>query len=322
VEWSYGGNVTKRTPTHRVVSLLPAATDIMLAIGAEDDLVAVSHLCPQPAGRTVPRVVTATVDSDALSMRDIDRAVRESSAKRESLYRLDEATITGTQPTEILTQGVCPVCAVPTVQAEALASAKGDAPECPKLVVLTPRTLADVAADIRKVGDAVERPREAEIVAHDFERRIAKVKAAAKSTNRPRVAVLEWFDPLWASGEWIAEMIENAGGEPVLAGAHESSQRVEWDALVRADPDVIVLAACSMTVPRTQRELPALTSRPEWATLRAVKSGRVFVMNGDAHFSSPGPGLARGVELLGAILADADDAKSNSAIEWTRIKSE
>lgn len=304
VQWNYGGRPPKRSSTHRIVSLLPAATDIVLAIGAEHDLVAVSHLCAQPEGRTVPRVVSTTVDSDRLSMPAIHAAVREASEKRISLYQLDEDTIRKTEPTTILSQGVCPVCAVPPEQAQAL-STESD-PKCAELVVLTPRTLADVAADIRRVGTAVGRSREAEIVARDFERRIEAVRASSAAKPKPRVVVLEWFDPLWVSGEWIVEMVEAAGGESLLVGKNEPSRAIAWSDLVAADPDVVVLAACSMDVERAARELDALRARPEWTQLRAVQNDRVFLLDGEHHFSAPGPKLARGVEVLGAILAEQE----------------
>lgn len=315
VQWNYGGRAPKRSSTHRIVSLLPAATDIVLAIGAEHDLVAVSHLCAQPKGRTVPRVVSTTLDSDALSMPAIHAAVREASEKRISLYQLDEDAIRATEPTTILSQGVCPVCAVPPDQAQALANERD--PKCAELVVLTPRTLADVAADIRRVGVAVGRSREAEIVARDFERRIDKVRASTADRPKPRVVVLEWFDPLWVSGEWIVEMVEAAGGESLLVGKDEPSREISWDALVAADPDVIVLAACSMDVGRATRELDSLRSRPEWRALRAVAAERVFLMDGERHFSAPGPHLARGVELLGAVLSGADPGTET---EWYRVR--
>jgi iron complex transport system substrate-binding protein len=286
---------------HRVVSLLPAATKTLLAIGGASDLVAICHLSRQPLGRTLPRVVRATVDSDRLSMAEIDREVAAAISRRESLYRLDENKIRELRPTLVLSQGLCPVCAVPPQQVEALSSADSSRAA---VLVLTPKTLADVAADIRRLGAAVDRSDAAEVAARDMERRIEVVKASAPRSRRPRVAVIEWFDPLWISGEWIAEMVQVAGGEPVLAGVEEPSRRIEWSSLVAADPDVIVLAACSMDIARARKEIDSLTRRPEWTQLRAVATAQAFLCNGEAHFSSPGPGLARGVEVLGKILRD------------------
>jgi len=304
IQWNYGGRKPKRNAMHRVVSLVPAATDIVLAIGAEDALVAVSHLCAQPTERSLPRVVTTTIDSDSLSMIEIDRAVRVASAAKVSPYGLDEATITSLSPTLVLSQGLCPVCAVPEEQA-AKWSDPAAAP-CAKLLTLTPRSLADVANDIRRVGEALEIGPTAAIVARDFERRLEGVRSlvAARAIPRPTVVVLEWFEPLWVSGEWVAEMVEVAGGEPKLATARDPSRRIEWSDLVATDPDVIVLAACSMDIARATRERRALTENTAWRGLRAVSQERVFLLDGERHFSSPGPGLARGTEILAGILSD------------------
>lgn len=302
IEWIYGGSNRVQPSKHRVVSLLPAATDMVIAIGGETDLVGVCHLSAQPEGRSVPRVVSTPLDSDSLSMRAIDAAVREASAARESLYRLDDAGISALRPTVVLSQGVCPVCAVPAEQAEALAS--DESGRCASLVVLTPRTLADVAADIRRVGGALDRKNDAEVAARDFERRIEKVQRSVAGSLRPKIAVIEWFDPLWVSGEWIAEMVEVAGGTPVLVKPADPSRRVEFAELIAADPDILVLAACSMDVERARREISALTKQADWQKLRAVRGNRVFLLDGAHDFSSPGPGLARGVEVLAQIVRD------------------
>lgn len=304
IEWIYGGSNRVQAAKHRVVSLLPAATDIVIAIGGEADLVGVCHLSAQPEGRSVPRVVSTPLDSESLSMRAIDAAVRQAITARESLYRVEESRISELRPTVVLSQGVCPVCAVPIEQAESLT--KDESGRCANLVVLTPRTLRDVAADMRRVGVALDRKNDAEVAARDFERRIEKVERAVTGSLRPKIAVIEWFDPLWLSGEWIAEMVEVAGGTSVLVKPDEPSRRVEFADLIAADPDIIVLAACSMDVDRARRELPVLTAHPEWRTLRAVRERRVFLLDGEHDFSSPGPGLAHGVEVLAEIVRDPD----------------
>jgi iron complex transport system substrate-binding protein len=317
IGWKYGGSMKAVRLEERVVSLLPAATEIVIAVGGESALVGLSHLCPQPEGRELPRVLSTPIDSERWSMGEIDARVREASAKRESLYALDEELVRELAPTLVLSQGLCPVCAATPETVEGALGKHGET--CAKLLVLSPHSLADVARDIREVGAAIGRKNAALVAARDFERRFEKLRALPEPSRRPRVAVIEWFEPLWVSGEWIAEMVEAAGGTPVLAGAKDSSRRVEWSELAAADPDVIVLAACSMDVERASRELGALRSRDEWRGLGAVKSSRVFLLDGERHTSTPGPRLAEGAELLAEILRAPDAAVAPSAAAWKRV---
>ncbi len=307
IGWKYGVGALPQELEARVVSLLPAATEIAIAVGGERALVGLSHLCRQPQGAELPRVMSTSIDSDAWSMRRIDDELKRAMQSGAQLYSLDEERIRSLKPTHVFSQGLCPVCAVTPEQVEPVLAEHGE--RCAKLVVLSPHSLADVAQNIREVGDALGRKSAGQIAARAFERRFEALRARVAPSPRPRVVVLEWFDPLWVSGEWIAEMVEAAGGEPLLVGAKESSKRVEWSELVAADPDVIVLAACSMSVERTQRELPALHARSEWAALRAVKAGHVLVMDGEKHFSTPGPGLADGAEALRVELARIGNAR-------------
>ena len=314
IEWIYSGGTTPVKLEARAVSLLPAATEIALAIGAENALVGLSHLCPQPAGRELPRVMSTSVDSDAWSMGRIDAYLREAIGRGEALYSLDEERIRALAPTVVMSQGLCPVCAATPQDVERSLGKE----KCAELLVLTPRSLADVAQNIRDVGAALGRASAAAIAARDFERRFERLRAR-RTPRKPRVLVLEWFDPLWVSGEWIAEMVEAAGGRPLLASAKEPSRRIEWSDVRASDPDVIVLAACSMSVARAEREFATLAAHPAWAELRAVRESRVFLMDGERHFSTPGPGLARGAELLEVILQARENEVAESPELWKRV---
>lgn len=315
IEWIYSGGTTPVKLEARAVSLLPAATEIALAIGAENALVGLSHLCPQPAGRELPRVMSTSVDSDAWSMGRIDAYLREAVGRGEALYSLDEERIRALAPTVVMSQDLCPVCAATPQDVERSLGKE----KCAELLVLTPRSLADVAQNIRDVGVALGRSSAATIAARDFERRFEQLRARPHA-SKPRVLVLEWFEPLWVSGEWIAEMVAAAGGTPLVASAKEPSKRIEWKDVVAADPDVIVLAACSMSVARAEREVAALAAHPAWASLRAVRGSRVFLMDGERHFSTPGPGLARGAELLHGILRDPEAATPPAPGAWMRMR--
>lgn len=315
IEWVYSGETKPMKLEARAVSLLPAATEIAIAIGAENALVGISHLCVQPAGRELPRVMSTSVDSDAWSMGRIDGYLRDALQRGEALYALDETRIRALAPTVVMSQGLCPVCAATPQDVERSLGKE----KCAELLVLTPRSLADVAQNIRDVGVALGRSSAATIAARDFERRFEQLRARPTATPKPRVLVLEWFEPLWVSGEWIAEMVAAAGGTPLLASAKEPSKRIEWKDVIAADPDVIVLAACSMSVARAQRELGALSAHAAWSELRAVRESRVFLMDGERHFSTPGPGLSLGAELLHAILQTPENELPASHEHWKRV---
>lgn len=315
ISWHYGPGALPAAGEARIVSLLPAATEIVLALGGDRSLVGLSHLCRQPDGAALPRLLRTSIDSEAWSMVRIDDELRQAMQRGDRVYTLDDAAITALRPTHVFSQGLCPVCAV-TPEQVAPALANGTAEPCAKLVELSPRSLAGIAADIRTVGEVLGRGPAGKIAARAFERRLDAVRALPPLAERPRVVVLEWFEPLWGSGEWIAEMVEVAGGAPVLVQRSEPSRRVTWDQLVAADPDVIVLAACSMSLSRTERELPALTAAPAWQTLRAVTAGQVFVLDGERQFSTPGPGVARGAEVIARILREPG---ANPAGEWRRL---
>lgn len=278
----------------RIVSLLPAATEILTAVGAAERLVGVSHLCEAPAD--VPRVLSTPIDSDRWDMKRINEEVRRLGRTGEPMYVVDEARVAALKPDIIFTQGLCPVCAAGPETVKGV--------PVPRLVTLTPHTLEDVARDIETVGAAAGRTEAGRTAAAEFRARIANVRSAcAGRSPNPKVTVLEWFSPPWVSGEWIPEMVEAAGGVYVPLKPGEGSRPATWEELAASDPDVIILAPCSMTIPRAERELPLLEAQPEWRGLRAVREGRVAVMDGAAHFSASGPRLAEGVERLAAVLS-------------------
>jgi iron complex transport system substrate-binding protein len=250
-------------------------------------------------------------------MATIQRELHARVGRGEELYELDEERIRSLAPTIVISQGLCPVCAT-TSQTVGPALGQGRAAAA-RLLVLSPRTLSDVAGNLREVGQAIGRPDAGASAARAFERRLERVRSAPRPRPSPRVAVIEWFEPLWISGDWIAEMVEVAGGIPLLAGPGETSRRASWDELAQADPEVIVLAACSMTIERAERELGLLSAHGSWRGLRAVRSRRVFLMDGAGHFSTAGPRLAEGVELLHRILGDPDGVEALRAGAWKRV---
>ncbi len=285
----------------RICSLLPGATEIAFALGLGDNVVGVTHECDYPAeAQHKPVVVRSLIDSNQMTSIEIDRWVTERLGNNQGLYVIDEERLREAAPDVILTQGLCDVCAIDyneVVNASATLANK------PKIVSLTPNCLTDVLNDVARVGEATGQRLKAEQVIHDLEQRISAVrKRTARLPTRPRVACLEWFDPIYAAGHWVPEMVEIAGGQDVLGRRGEPSAKIDWKKVVELAPDVIVLMPCGFDMPRTLREASALNQLEGWDDLPAVKARRVFAVNGHAFFSRPGPRLIDGLELLAHII--------------------
>jgi len=285
----------------RIVSLLPAATDLVVTLGLAGDLVGRTHECDWPPGELEhAAVVTRTALAGGLTSREISTAVAADRAHAgSSLYALDEAALAALHPDLIITQELCEVCAVSYGQ---VAAAVRVADTGPRLVSLEPATLAEVLGTLTTVGGLTGRSAEAAAAVVDAERRLAAISRAVAGRRRPRVVVLEWLDPVWPVGHWVPDQVAAAGGTEVLGVAGAHTEPVQWDAVVAAAPEVLVLAPCGFPPERTLAELPALTARPGWSSLPAVRSGRVWVVDGPAYFNRPGPRVVRGVEILAHLL--------------------
>jgi iron complex transport system substrate-binding protein len=280
----------------RIVSLLPAATEIVGALGLVDSLVGVSHECDHPPeARALPRVTHCEIHGSALPSGRIDQWVSETLARTGSLYTMDEPLLRSLRPDLILTQRLCDVCAVGYDSVSAFAATL---PGPPRVVNLEPLTLSEVFGDIRRVAEAAGVPERAERVVASLARRVEAVRArAARSSMRPRCLLLEWVDPPFASGHWNPELVAIAGGEEVLGRSGEPARRVGWDEVAGADPEVVVLACCGFDLPRTLQEVPLLKD-----ALPAMRSRRVYAVDGSDYFSRPGPRVVDSLEILAEIL--------------------
>jgi iron complex transport system substrate-binding protein len=284
----------------RICSLLPSATEIAFALGLDDEIVGVTHECDYPpAARTKPVVVYSVIDPNRIDSKEIDQEVTEHLRSGASLYTIDSRRLQEARPDIILTQALCDVCALDynyvvttsqTLEVE------------PKIVALNPHLLADVFADVRLVGSVTGKSAQAESLVSTLQARVAEIKRKTIAAERPRVACIEWLDPVFSAGHWIPEMVELAGGRNGLAEKGQTSQRIDWHTVVEFDPDVVVLMPCGFDVARTLREAGSLTRKPGWNKLAAVKGGRVFAANGSAYFSRSGPRLVDGLEILAHII--------------------
>jgi iron complex transport system substrate-binding protein len=282
----------------RVISLVPNGTEILFAVGAGGLVVGVSHECDFPeAARTRP-ILTGSALTPGMSAAEVDAAVSAQLKDGKSLYTLDEAKVAELAPDLIVTQQLCPVCAVSTEQVE---GAVRPLPRCPDVLSLDPKSLDDVFADIRQVGEATGRAEEADVVVRDLRRRLDAVRAAVAGRPRPRVLALEWPDPPFAGGHWVPEMIEIAGGTDAVARPGDHSNRLTWEQVAAADPDVIVAMPCGFDEAGARAQIEGIAHHPEWQSLRAVREGRVHPVDANGCFSRPGPRLVDGVERLAKI---------------------
>ncbi|HTJ26592.1 MAG TPA: cobalamin-binding protein [Candidatus Limnocylindria bacterium] len=289
----------------RVVSLLPSATEILFAIGAGPQVVGVTHECDFPAAARALPALTSSLLPDELDAAGIDRHVRASVHAGSSLYGLDEAKLAALEPDLIVTQELCAVCAVSyEIVDRAAKRLRGD----PRIVSLEPSSLEDVFATIAFVGTLVDAYAEAERVVGALRARVVALRARVAGRARPRVLVLEWTDPPMSGGHWTPGLVELAGGEPILADPGANSRVLTWEAIVAADPDVVLVAPCGFDLARALDALEAL--RPDSArafgSLRAVREGRAYALDGNAYVNRPGPRLVDTAELFADALAGRD----------------
>ena len=284
----------------RICSLLPSATETVYALGAGDELVGVTHECdfPPEAARK-PRVVQTVVDQQRMDSETIDRLVRETLRRGESLYRVDEATLAALRPDVVLLQDLCDVCAIHPASVRGIVQAL---PGPPRVLALHPHTLADVWSDIRAVGEAIGRARAAEALLRALHGRLQRVRERVAGAARPRVFCLEWLAPPMGVGHWVPEMVEWAGGHEVVGRAGSPSRAVAWEEIAAARPEVMVVMPCGFPIARTLNELPQIARAPGWQALPAVQHGRVYVVNGPAYYQAAGPRVVDGMELLAGVL--------------------
>jgi iron complex transport system substrate-binding protein len=283
----------------RIISLVPNGTEILFALGAGDEVVGVSHECDFPAEARRRPVLTGSALPQGLNAAQVDSAVSAQVGGGASLYTLDEARIAALEPDLIVTQELCPVCAVSTAQVD---GAVAPLARCPEVLSLDPTTLGGVLADIRRVGDRLGRGSVAAALVETLERRLAAVRRRVEGRPRPRVLALEWLDPPFAGGHWVPEMIAAAGGlDATAAPPGARSARLAWDEVARLDPDLIVAMPCGYDAEGAAGQIAAIdggAGRAEWRRLRAVRAGRVHPVDANGCFSRPGPRLVDGIERL------------------------
>ena len=294
----------------RIVSLLPSATEIVCALGLRDRLVARSHECDWPEDVAGLPVVTRPRIAIGGTSREIHDGVTALAGSPGGVYALDVPALRALAPTHVVTQAQCDVCAVGLGDVErALAGWRGDPPA---VAALHPANLSAALDDIRRAGAFLSAGAEADRLVAGIAARFEAIRRRTADRPRPRVACLEWTDPLMGAGNWVPELVRIAGGEPVLGAAGRHSEWISEDDLEAADPDVLVVVPCGFALGRAVAELLALAERLRFRALRAFRSGRAFAIDGNAYFNRPGPRLPDSAEILAAILA-GDGGKARGA---------
>lgn len=302
----------------RVVSLLPSATEIVCALGLKQYLVGVSHECDHPGDIVGLPVLTEPKIDPRRPSGAIDRDVRRLVREGLSVYRIRTDVLRQLRPDLIVTQDQCEVCAVSYAEVEQAARACLGSEVT--IVSLRPSKLEDILADIGRVASAADRVGEGETLIAGLRERLDAIGARAKRVHgRPRVACLEWLEPLMMAGNWIPELVALGGGDypMVQAGAHTPT--ISWTDLVAYAPDVVVVMPCGFKIEQTMAEIETLTGRPEWQQLPAVRNRRVYIADGNAYLNRPGPRIVESADLLAGLIQPGFFAAGMPPDGWTRL---
>jgi iron complex transport system substrate-binding protein len=301
----------------RVISLIASATEIVCALDAEAMLVARSHECDWPPSvKRLPQASRPSFETGGSSAA-IDLAVKERLARALSIYEVDGALLKSLRPDVIITQTQCEVCAVTPADVERAACEL--AGHSVRVVALEPNRLGDVWEDIRRVADALGVGERGTALADRLRRRVLEIGVHAGRLPKPTVATIEWIEPLMTAGNWMPELVELAGGTSLFGEAGKHSPWLEWGDLIVRDPEVLLIAPCGFGIPRTRQELSLLEVRPGWKDLAAVRSGRVYVADGNAYFHRPGPRLVESLEILAEILHPETFQFGHEGVGWTGV---
>ena len=299
----------------RIVSLLPSATEIAVALGLQDNLVGRSHECDFPPAVKALPVCTSTKLEKGLTSQAIEDRVKAIVEKGLSVYDVDAALLRSLKPDVILTQAQCAVCAVtPADLEDALAAWVGTPPV---LVSLAPDDLSDVFGDLARVAQACCVPERAPAAVARMQAGLAALPAALPT--RPAMLAIEWIEPLMVAGNWVPELVRAAGADPVLADPGTHSHWITFEAIAAADPDIIALMPCGYQLAQTLPEARALLAEPRWQSLKAVRNDRVFAVDGHHLFNRPGPRLVESAQVLACLVHTPDQVPEHLAAFIARL---
>lgn len=284
----------------KIVSLLPSATEIVCALGLENELIAITHECDFPASIThLPAITASRISHETMSSKEIDHAVRSQLDGHGSIYDLDTDLLERLNPDLILTQELCDVCAVSYKQvAEAARMYVADS----TVVSLEPNTIDGIFETIRTVGELSGIPEKADEVVRHLRTRLQSVEARTANVARPKVFMLEWLDPPFAPGHWVPEQVTIAGGETLLGRVGERSEATTFDTVRESNPEVLVFIPCGYYISDIVRQLKDQRFPSGWQDIAAVRNDQIWALDATKYFSRPGPRVVDGAEILAKLL--------------------
>jgi len=302
----------------RIVSLIASSTEIVYALGMGDNLVGRSHECDYPTRvKSLPACTAPKFRTDGSSY-EIDQRVKAILQESLSVYRVDAELLDNMEPTHIITQAQCEVCAVSLKDVEQAACEMIKSK--PKIVSLEPNSLADIFLDIERVGQALGvDDRSAVLIKHLNDRISAIQERGERLPARPTVACIEWIDPLMAGGNWMPEIIELAGGKNLFGTAGKHSPWMRWEEIVETDPEIILVTPCGFDIPRTMEEMHLIVANPGYGSLQAVKNHRLFVADGNQYFNRPGPRVIEALEMLAEMIHPEQFHFGHEGKGWIRF---
>ena len=287
----------------RICSLLPSSTEIIFALGLEENLVGVTHECDYPPqARDKPVVVKSILEGKGkLSSARIDELVKRNRSEGKSVYLIDSERLSEIKPDLIITQGLCDVCAVSENEVTEVCEVLENSPE---ILSLNPTTIGEILDSIVLLGEVTRTKEKASQLVDDLRKRIETVeKKLSGERYRPGVFCLEWLDPPYAAGHWVPEMVKTAGGEPLISRTGEPSFKTSWDEILESSPDYLIIMPCGFDVEKTLDGIEELTGGVrQWHTLRAVQKGHCYIVDANSYFSRSSPRVVDGIELLAGII--------------------
>ena len=301
----------------RIVSLLPSITEIVSALGKQEQLVGRSHECNFPKEISeLPTCTEPKFNPDGTSY-EVDQRVKALVQEGLSVYRVNEEQLQQLDPDIILTQDHCEVCATSLGEVEQAVNHSFNKEVT--IISVSPTDLSSVVNSIRTIAQAIDAEEAAEELTAQMKSRLQKIQNQSQPLHNPSVLCLEWLDPLMSAGNWIPVLVQLAGGNPLAAKAGEHSPRLEWEKVSQLNPDIITITPCGYGIEQTLDELSALTDRNEWQSLRAVQNHQVFIADGDHYFNRPGPRLVDSTQILAEIIHPARFRSDESHRGWINL---